>query len=141
MQQLRNEVGRDVASWLSLAPAVTLFLSVGYPLYSLYGRNHPEMGLPAHPGCAFKALSGLPCPYCGHTRSMVHLYEGEPTLALAYQPMALFFVAFLGYLTWRSHAARRDGRTFRVSNREFAIFVGMTALAWVGKFVMGPAYY
>ncbi|HUJ16410.1 MAG TPA: DUF2752 domain-containing protein [Nitrospirota bacterium] len=50
------------------------------------------------PSCPFKALTGLPCPTCGSTRSIVHLAHGDFTAALAMNPLIcmLCTVAFLG---------------------------------------------
>jgi hypothetical protein len=45
------------------------------------------------PACAFKALTGLPCPTCGSTRSIVHLSHFRFFSSLAMNP--LLFVSFL----------------------------------------------
>lgn len=40
------------------------------------------------PSCSFKGLTGLPCPACGSTRSIVHLAHGELLSSLAMNPLA-----------------------------------------------------
>lgn len=47
------------------------------------------------PSCAFKVLTGFPCPTCGSTRSMVHLAHAEFTAAFAMNPLicTVFFAA------------------------------------------------
>jgi hypothetical protein len=39
------------------------------------------------PDCVFKWLTGIPCPTCGSTRSVVHLAHGEIMTALAKNPL------------------------------------------------------
>ncbi|MDA8099026.1 MAG: DUF2752 domain-containing protein [Nitrospiraceae bacterium] len=57
------------------------------------------------PSCAFKGLTGLACPTCGATRSLVHLAEGDVPGAVGLNPlfsvMMLFAVLlfFLGVLS------------------------------------------
>jgi len=40
------------------------------------------------PSCAFKGFTGMPCPACGSTRSIVHLAHGEFFSSLAMNPLA-----------------------------------------------------
>ncbi len=39
------------------------------------------------PDCVFKGLTGIPCPTCGSTRSLVHLSHGDILSALAMNPL------------------------------------------------------
>jgi hypothetical protein len=39
------------------------------------------------PDCAFKGLTGIPCPTCGSTRSVVHLSHGEILSAFVMNPL------------------------------------------------------
>ncbi len=52
------------------------------------------------PSCAFKGLTGLPCPSCGSTRSVVHLAHGDIYAAFAMNPLAAvsFVAAVLFFL-------------------------------------------
>jgi hypothetical protein len=40
------------------------------------------------PQCLFRKLTGLPCPTCGATRSVVHLAHGDISLAFMMNPLA-----------------------------------------------------
>ena len=39
------------------------------------------------PSCVFKGLTGVPCPTCGATRSVVHLAQGELSASLSLNPL------------------------------------------------------
>lgn len=39
------------------------------------------------PDCVFKGLTGIPCPTCGSTRSVVHLAHGDILSAFAMNPL------------------------------------------------------
>lgn len=46
------------------------------------------------PDCVFKELTGIPCPTCGSTRSVVYLSHGDILSALAMNPLtALCLIA------------------------------------------------
>lgn len=40
------------------------------------------------PSCVFKGITGIPCPTCGTTRSMLYLSQGDFATALAMNPLA-----------------------------------------------------
>jgi len=53
------------------------------------------------PSCVFKGLTGIPCPTCGATRSIVHLAHGGVVAALAMNPLiAVSFIAAILYLLY-----------------------------------------
>ncbi len=46
------------------------------------------------PSCVFKSLTGVPCPTCGATRSVLHLVQGDFYTSLSMNPLVfLCFVA------------------------------------------------
>ncbi len=51
----------------------------------LAGRFLPVLALA--PSCALRTLTGLPCPTCGSTRSLVHLSHGDVVSAFAMNPL------------------------------------------------------
>jgi len=60
------------------------------------------------PDCVFKGLTGIPCPTCGSTRSVVHLAHGDILTALALNPLTtlcllaaiVYFIASLISVTF-----------------------------------------
>jgi len=52
------------------------------------------------PSCAFKMLTGIPCPTCGSTRSVVHLANGDIFAAFMMNPLmtASFLISILFFL-------------------------------------------
>jgi hypothetical protein len=50
------------------------------------------------PDCVFKGLTGIPCPTCGSTRSVVHLAHGDILSALTMNPLTtLCLIAAIVY--------------------------------------------
>jgi hypothetical protein len=59
--------------------------------------------------CPFKIFTGLPCPGCGLTRSVVTLLHGDPTASVYFHPLGVPLVLMLavlafvdGWFWWRS---------------------------------------
>lgn len=44
--------------------------------------------------CPLKALTGMPCPSCGITKSMVYFYEGNLLKSIEYHILGPFVIAF-----------------------------------------------
>jgi hypothetical protein len=51
----------------------------------LVGRFVPVLSFA--PSCVFKGLTGVPCPTCGATRSVVHLAHGELSASISLNPL------------------------------------------------------
>jgi hypothetical protein len=50
------------------------------------------------PSCPFNELTGIPCPTCGATRSVVHLAQGDILSSLGVNPLtSLCFIAAVLY--------------------------------------------
>ncbi|MBU6401859.1 MAG: DUF2752 domain-containing protein [Verrucomicrobia bacterium] len=74
------------AGWL--AGAATLCVGL-----ELAGAWHLAL-----PVCLFKTLTGWPCPFCGSTRCLTALGQGDLAAALRWNPLAL--LGSLAVLTW-----------------------------------------
>ena len=61
------------------------------------GRMLPVLSFA--PACVFRGLTGIPCPTCGSTRSLVHLSHGDVLSALSLNPLTtLSLIAAIVYL-------------------------------------------
>jgi hypothetical protein len=63
------------------------------------------------PLCSFKAYTGLPCPGCGLTRSLIDIAHGDLRGALVMNPIGLVLFplfAALGLLTFTPAVKRRQ---------------------------------
>ena len=94
-------IGRYV--WPAMRPATLLTLSfLGAALVPVsFVTNGPSL-------CPFKMLTGLPCPGCGMTRSVVTLLHGDLGASLFYHPLGIVIVALCfalvladGWAWWR----------------------------------------
>jgi Protein of unknown function (DUF2752) len=55
----------------------------------LGGVSGADVHHPGAPGCLFREVTGLPCPFCGLTHSMMALGQGDPTAAALQNPLGL----------------------------------------------------
>ena len=45
--------------------------------------------------CLMQLIFGLPCPGCGMTKALLHLFRGNLTQALIYNPVSFFLLGFI----------------------------------------------
>jgi hypothetical protein len=64
-------------------------------LYLAYAAVQPPEGWVRLPLCAFRALSGLPCPGCGLTRSLTAILRGDLTSAWHWNPFGFLALPVL----------------------------------------------
>ena len=95
--------------------AATLRPAVVVPVGLAVGACIPLSLLTAGPSlCPFKLLTGLPCPGCGMTRSVVALLHGDPATSFYFHPLGLPMVAALVLMAlvdaWAWWRGSRPGR-------------------------------
>jgi hypothetical protein len=91
------------------------------------------------PGCAFLAVTGLPCVTCGATRCTIAFLRGDFLSALRWNPLA--FVAFCALIAFDLYAAIVVvGRTLRLrivnltvteKNAARIVVISLLALNWI----------
>ena len=83
--------------WRRLAPLEidheALWLMVGGASLCLLGVALVTPGIEL-PRCVFKTLTGLPCPTCGVTRTIIALSRGDVDRAMFLNPLAAIACAF-----------------------------------------------
>jgi hypothetical protein len=97
------------------------------------------------PGCGFKKLTGLACPGCGGTRSLVAIGSGDVLAALAFNPMAAFawFLSVASVPMAAIDALAAGGRAAswlsRFASTRFAarLLVAAIAANWIFLLVAG----
>lgn len=93
------------------------------------------------PGSIFKALTGLPCPTTGCTRSLIALFHGDWHTSLAYNAMTLPILGVLG-LTLGLLAVKALQQQRLTLPRKIAwVWLSVMLLAWALKLTGNPAWW
>lgn len=69
-------------------------LGYGWLIFNTYFNYGAEMGGEGIGICPIKIVTGYPCPSCGSTRSVIHIFQGNFVDALRTNPIG--FILFLG---------------------------------------------
>lgn len=103
-----------------------------------YG-THEQLGLPP---CAFRALTGIPCPSCGMTTSFAFVVRGRLLSAAWTNPGGcLLAVVAAGMIPWCVVSAA-VGHTVGVRSPERAamvfvlVLLGISLVAWLVRFLL-----
>lgn len=135
--QRENRHGLIDGLLLPLAPIVSLAAMLAYPLWSFW---FPAVEGHFHVECPCRRWTGLPCPYCGFTRSMANLYGGHIEQAFLFHPFAIAWLGFLLYLSVAFILRRRDSpRLMRVGETRFFALLFVTS--WAAKLMIGVEYF
>ncbi|MBN2582477.1 MAG: DUF2752 domain-containing protein [Planctomycetes bacterium] len=90
--------------------------------------------------CAFKRLTGLPCPSCGSTRAAESLLAGHPVRAWLYNPLISTVVAMAGAVLGVRLVAARAVR-LDMSQREIhaatLLLIALVLINWAYLIVRG----
>ena len=109
-------------------PVLALLGLVGL---ALAGHWAVRLGWPL-PFCALRKFTGLPCPACGSTRSLLAWTEGDPGGALFFNPLC--FAACLAVALWAFAWCLQ-----RVTGRPFLTRSEATVRGWLTWKVMAVA--
>ncbi|MCE9636078.1 MAG: DUF2752 domain-containing protein [Planctomycetes bacterium] len=88
--------------------------------------------------CAFKLWTGLPCPGCGMTRSVLHLAHGEMIESMRFHPLGIFvgaFVVAMAFGAARSLITGRDPVWEWFENRGTPVALGFV-VALIGLWLL-----
>ena len=107
------------------APFVAaLVLWICAPLLIAFGK--------ALPSCPVNTLTGLYCPGCGMTRSVVALYAGDILLSLRSNitPYVAAALLIMLYAEWVAHAFGKQLKTI-IHNGKIMAVIGAALLIWL----------
>ena len=89
----------------------------------------------------FKSLTGLPCPGCGYTRSMENLVAGDFLHSFYYNPGWIILIFFMTTMISIGLRSIITGRQLVLNRRWTIMFIVLLVSTWIGKFLLGSAYY
>lgn len=123
------------AAWAALAALAALDAARLLPLSRLDGL----------PLCAFRAVTGVPCPGCGMTHALVVAFQGRWARSYALHPLALPLLAvWTAWLAWGALNAAR-GRDFSagwpdlLGGRRAWAALAVVLLVWGSRLYAGQA--
>ena len=117
-------------AWLLLSGAASIAV-VARAATPLPGG--PRLWGLALPGCPFRAVSGLPCPFCGLTTGTVYLAHGAWAQSWHSSVLApLFAAAVAGVAVYSVIAVIAAGRVadVRAGRRVWAAVIALAAFSW-----------
>jgi hypothetical protein len=88
--------------------------------------------LPHPPLCPLLSLTGVPCPLCGATRSVVALLRGDLGASVRFSPIGVLVVALVAYalVAWRRK---------QITIPTIPI-VAMLGLLWAWNLTLNPTF-
>jgi len=93
--------------------------------------------------CAFKEMTGLPCPGCGLTRSFISISHGQFAEAFRMHPLGPFIYLALGFymVKWGVEAALGKPIAGGIENR-FRVpvlwgFIALMLVIWLARLISG----
>jgi len=97
-----------------------------------------------HPGddpvlCPFRAVTGLPCPFCGLTRSMFALGQGDLDDSIRFSPIGPLVAALAAVVGCAVVGAVRRGRPLHWPRPVLALGTMILALSWAFQLTQGAS--
>jgi hypothetical protein len=114
---------------------------LGYVGYVYVLAHHPALLADARLPCLFKEMAGLPCPFCGVTRSLASFIRGDFKLAFLYNPFSLLFFSLYTYHLWTCISNLGGSRQPVVSARMYKVWLSLAALSWIIKLALPQKFW
>lgn len=87
--------------------------------------------------CMFRNVTGLPCPFCGTTRSVGNILIGNFNVAMQMNPLGYFSLAFLILLFVSPATIKRSSvyvakKWWSITQRsQILTIIGLLSVAWI----------
>jgi hypothetical protein len=93
------------------------------------------------PPAPLRAITGLPAPSTGCTRSLEALLQGHLLDSFRWNPFSVpILLLLIVSVSWIGVQALR-GRTLRLPNGFLGLWAALLLSAWIAKFILGPQYW
>jgi len=87
--------------------------------------------------CPFRLATGVPCPFCGLTHSLVALGQGEIDESVRFSPIGPLVAVLAALAGWAVIGATRRGRRLRWPRPLLAFGTMVLALSWAFQLTQG----
>lgn len=82
--------------------------------------------------CFIKSIFGFPCPSCGSTRSLIHLFQGEIKVAIGWNPLGIVLFSIMTILpVWILYDWIRGRSSFYIFYRRAELFIRQKYVATI----------
>jgi len=114
-----------------------LLFSVGLSALTLISANFTNSYTIGPTLCTFRLLTGKPCPFCGTTRSLGSIFQGEFVKAWNYNPLgfivlALFLILIVNPKLFRKLQSKSNSFISNFGSQNRFLFISILfALTWI----------
>lgn len=124
-----NRIFYDIGKWmLAVALAAAIFIWIFGDSWMVYV-----------PDCVFETVTGLYCPGCGGTRSLIALVQGHPVRSFLLHPAVIYAAAVYAVFMIRMFMLKHYGIGSKKDGRVLVfiyIGIGLILLQWAVKLVL-----
>lgn len=125
--------------WSGLKLRVRLIALIAWTS-SLYGLARWSQGFESGPAlCPLRFVTGVPCPFCGTTRSVGNLIQGDFQAALAFNPLGYLLAALALALFLIPREVKQWSEKGSIKFRNLSItqrtatVIAIMAIAWIAN--------
>jgi hypothetical protein len=116
--------------WILILLTIGSYVWAGYTLLHTHDQSSGTL-------CLFKTVTGIPCPSCGITRSLLLLFQGDMTAALWVNPLGILAALLLVVIPiWIAVDFSRRNYTLLVAYKRSEAFIQSHKLVYIPLFAL-----